>query len=444
MDLTIEEVAKVVCGEVLNCSEEVIKKVVIDSRKVSRGDLFVALRGEKFDGHDFIHDAVKNGAISCISSQKLSYPIILVDDTLKALQKLASYYRDKINLNVVAITGSVGKTTTKEYVYNVISGKYNTSKTDGNLNNHIGLPLSILNIQSNSEYAVLEMGMSNFGEISTLSKIAKPRIGIITNIGVAHIENLRTRENIFKAKSEIQDGMDSEGILIVNNDNDILYKYKSELTKRVVTIGIEQESDFMAKSIEKASNGFKFNCEGEKYEIETLNFHDIYNSLFAVAVGKILDVEYNLIKEGIMRKNQMKHRFEITKKANITFIDDTYNASTQSMISALETLQNLNNRRKIAVLGDMLELGDFTENEHREIGKFLKNSKIDIVFCIGKRSRFIYEELVQSKEVYWFDEKEKALALLISTLKDGDAVLFKASRGMSLDKLFDKVVEGVN
>lgn len=446
MNLWLSEIAKAVNGELKNFSTDVlVKNFSINSKSIGKDTLFIPLRGTKFDGHDFVKEALQNGAISFISQkdfEDINVPYIKVQDSLLALQSLAYYARRKLNdLKVVGVTGSVGKTSTKEYIFNVLSLRYRAFKNQGNFNNHIGLPISVLNIPDGTQVAVFEMGMNNFGEISKLSQISKPDIGIITNIGVAHIENLKSRYNIFLAKSEIQDGMPQSGILIINNDNDILNHHKKEFKRKVVTVGIENESNFRAQNVQRHQNGFSFEVEGYTYFVESFNFHDIYNSLFAIAVGTILEIDRELIKEAIRHKERLKRRFEVIKKGNITVVDDTYNASTHSMLSAIDSICEFEGK-KILVLGDMLELGEFSEEEHRKVGRYILQKPIDIVICTGKDAFYIFDEI---KKKYgtkaYFVTKDECLDVLKREVTSNCTILFKASRGIKLDEVVDEFLK---
>ncbi|WPX09545.1 UDP-N-acetylmuramoyl-tripeptide--D-alanyl-D-alanine ligase [Anaerocellum danielii] len=446
MNLWLSEIAKAVNGELRNFSGDIfVKNFSINSKNVEKDALFIPLKGSRFDGHDFVEEALQNGAISFISQREfenVEAPYVKVKDTLTALQSLACHVRKKLkDLTVIGVTGSVGKTSTKEYIFNVLSLNCRAFKNQGNFNNHIGLPISILNMPDDTQVAVFEMGMSNFGEISKLSQIAKPDIGIITNIGVAHIENLKSRYNIFLAKSEIQDGMSENGILIINNDNDILNLHKIELKRKVVTIGIENESNFRAQNVLKHHNGFSFEVGGCTYFIESFNFHDIYNSLFAIAVGTILGVDRELIKEAIRQKERLKRRFEVIKKESITIVDDTYNASTHSMLSAIDSICEFDGK-KILVLGDMLELGEFSEEEHRKVGRYILQKPIDVVICTGKDAFYIYDEAKKKDGVKaYFVSKDECLDILKREVTSNSTILFKASRGIKLDEIVDEFLK---
>ncbi|MEZ0535663.1 UDP-N-acetylmuramoyl-tripeptide--D-alanyl-D-alanine ligase [Caldicellulosiruptoraceae bacterium PP1] len=451
MKLTLSEIAIAVNGKLnkQKYCDIIVNSFGIDSRVTGENQLFIPLKGNKFDGHDFIFDAINRGYIASFSERENSnydFPVIYVKDCLKALQKLAQYVRNKNkDILIIGVTGSVGKTTTKEYVYNVLNSKYKTSKTIGNYNNHIGLPLSFLNMSDDIEACVLEMGMSNFGEISLLSKIVKPNIAIITNIGVSHIEHLKTRENIFKAKAEIQDGMPDDGIVIINNDNDIIYRLKGKLIKKYITVGIENDSDIRASNIIQTDKGFEFKIDNKTYKITSKSYHDIYNALFAIAVSKLINIKYDLVFQSISKDIKLKHRFEIIENNGIIIIDDSYNASTNSMESALYTVNKMVGNRRIAVLGDMLELGDLTIAEHNKIGDLINKLNYDVVLCVGNYSKYIYERIKDnSKLISKYLSNEEALRFLREYSKPGDVILFKASRGVKLDQMINEFLGGIN
>ena len=411
--MKVKDIVKITNGKIL-CGDEKIpcNHFVRDSREVKEGDVYVALKGEKFDGNDFCLDAIYNGAKVCIVSKditteendeikKSNVTIIQVPDTLKALQEIATYKRIQYNIPVVAVTGSVGKTSTKDLIASVVSQKYNTLKTKGNYNNEIGLPLTILGL-TDEEAMVVEMGMNHFGEIRKLTNIAKPTVAVITNIGTAHIGNLGSRENILKAKLEILEGLQGNTV-VINNDNDLLYKWANENKDKynIITYGIKNKSKYMAtdiKSFEDKSE-FKVVCEknesisdskqnvnmdskqdinrakeeGINNKIVTVPVggeHFILNSLCAIAVGEYLNVPTEKIINGIANLELTKKRMEIlTSKAGATVINDTYNANYDSMKAAIIYLKEIKNKRKIAVLGDMLELGDYSKELHEKVGK---------------------------------------------------------------------------
>ena len=384
-DLTIKNILEVTKGKLLVGNEEYIcKNYSKDTRIIKKDDCYIGIRGENFDGNMFWEKALENGASTVIvqnveiEAEKLkkwsNKNIIKVENTLEALYKIARYKRNLYDIPVIAITGSVGKTSTKDIVANVVSKKYKTLKTEGNNNNNIGLPFTILKMKD-EEAAVLEMGMNHFGEISLLASIANPNICIITNIGTSHIGNLGSRENILKAKLEILEGSKKRAV-IINNDNDLLHKWYEENKNNfeIHTYGIENDSEFMAKEIELQENSSHFlvdNTDGKfAIKVPVGGNHFVYNALCAVAVGKLLGIENAKIQKGIAGLELTKKRMEIRKLENgAILINDSYNASFESMKSSIEYLGHYTGKRKIAALGDMFELGEFSEELHKKVGR---------------------------------------------------------------------------
>ena len=470
--MKVKDIVKITNGKIL-CGDEKIpcNHFVRDSREVKEGDVYVALKGEKFDGNDFCLDAIDNGAKVCIVSKditaeendeikKSNVTIIQVLNTLKALQEIATYKRMQYNIPVVAVTGSVGKTSTKDLIASVVSQKYNTLKTKGNYNNEIGLPLTILGL-TDEEAMVVEMGMNHFGEIRKLTNIAKPTVAVITNIGTAHIGNLGSRENILKAKLEILEGLQGNTV-VINNDNDLLYKWANENKDKynIITYGIKNKSKYMATDIKcfEDKSEIKVVCEKNESisdskqdanmalkqdinmdERESINNkkvtvpvggeHFILNSLCAIAVGEFLNVSTKKIINGIANLELTKKRMEIlTSKAGATVINDTYNANYDSMKAAITYLKEIKNKRKIAVLGDMLELGDYSKELHEKVGEEIDES-IDILITIGKEAKYIAEKS-KAKQIIDCKDNDEAIEKLKEIQTKNDAILLKASNGM--------------
>lgn len=415
-----------------------------DTRTIKDGDIYVGIKGETFDGNLFYKDAFDKGAKACIldnidindiDDKYKNKTIILVDDCLKCIQDLARYKRSLYNIPVVGVTGSVGKTSTKDMIYSVLSTKYKVLKTEGNNNNNIGLPFTILRLKD-EDIMVIEMGMNNFGEISLLTNIAKPTMAVITNVGTAHIGNLGSRENIMKAKLEIIEGLN--GPLIINNDNDILHDnidYIKGLNK-IITIGIYNDSDYMAKDISKDLTEFTIN--NDKINCNIGNTAFIYNSLVAYVFGKLCNVDNENIKDGIKNFKLTSNRLEFKKLNNdITLIDDTYNASLDSIKSSLEILVRQAARRRIAVIGDVLELGKFSESIHEEIGKLLFDSNIDFIITVGNETKYTdrYLKNMGYTKLMHFDNEKDTYEYISNLLKSGDTILFKGSHGMHLSNI---------
>lgn len=461
-NLKIKEIIEATKGELIQGNAEfTCKNFSKDTRNIQKGDTYIAIKGEKFDGNLFWKQALEKGAdcvivsnISYNSEDLKAYPnknIIKVQDTIQALYEIAKLKRNLYQIPVIAITGSVGKTSTKDMVANVISQKYKTLKTIGNNNNNIGLPFTILKLQD-EEAMVLEMGMNHFGEISLLTNIAKPDICIITNIGTSHIGNLGSRENILKAKLEILEGTDNPTV-IINNDNDLLHEWQKEKKDKmnIITYGIKELSDINAKEIHLKETSSEFTCklEGQdmKISVPVGGEHFILNSLCAVSVAKALNIEADKIIKGIEEFELTKKRMDITELENgVKIINDAYNASLESMQASLNYLAGFQNNRKIAVLGDMLELGEYSQEIHKKVGEAVCQNKIDILICSGEKAKQIVKQAekqgMPKENIYYFEKKEDIVEKLKKIIKSSDVILFKASNGMSFFELAEKMQEG--
>ena len=458
-DLSIKNIIEVTKGKLLVGKEDyVCKSYSKDTRTIKNEDCYIGIKGENFDGNLFWEKALENGASTVIvqnveiEGEKLKKwadkNVIKVEDTLEALYNIARYKRSLYDIPVIAITGSVGKTSTKDIVANVVSKKYKTLKTEGNNNNNIGLPFTILRMQD-EEAAVLEMGMNHFGEISLLASIANPTICIITNIGTSHIGNLGSRENILKAKLEILEGSKKEAV-IINNDNDLLHKWQKENKENynIKTYGIKEKSDVMAKEIKLEENKSTFTCKinnvEEKINVPVGGEHFVLNSLCAITVGEVLKIEVDKIKLGIESFELTKKRMDIAELKNgIKVINDAYNASLESMTAALKVLSEFK-ERKIAVLGDMFELGDFSEELHKKVGKQVVKNNIDILIACGKNAKNIADvakESMNKENVYYIRKTEEIKPLLEKIVKNNDVILFKASNGMRFYKIAEEVID---
>ncbi len=343
---------------------------------------------------------------------------------------------------MIAITGSVGKTSTKDMIASVVGTSFQVQKTQGNYNNHIGVPLTILSLKDHTAL-VVEMGMNNFGELRTLTNIAKPTICVITNVGTAHIGNLGSRENILKAKLEILEGLTKEGIVIINNDNDLLHKWEEEnKTYQVIDFGIENNSKIMAKNIELQEYGshFETNIYGKtiRASVPVSGIHFIYNSLCAMSVGICLKVPQEKILQGIQNFELSKNRMEIIENSKgVKIINDCYNANFDSMKASLEALARMQSKRKIAILGDMLELGDYSKQMHEKVGSEVVKNNIDMLITVGKEATYIAKQAKQEgmSQIYEFGSVEEAIQKIQETGEVGDAILVKASHSMNFEKI---------
>ena len=459
-NITVNKIVEICNGKLLSGDENIqVKTYSKDTRTLNKGDMYLGIKGEKINGNDYIEQAFINGAIGCITDENVSEKIInkykkekviiKVENTIKAIQELAKYKRSLYDIPVIAVTGSVGKTSTKDIIANVLGQKYKVLKTEGNMNNHIGLPMTLLKLKDHTA-VVVEMGMNHFGEISVLTSIAKPTICVITNIGTSHIGNLGSRENILKAKLEILEGCKNPKV-IINNDNDLLHKWYVENKEKydIKTYGINEKSLFNAENIElqEQSSSFDCNIDGETKNI-TINVggeHFILNALCAITVGKEMGISSDKIVKGIESFELTQKRMDMKKLDNgALIINDAYNASFESMKASLKVLAEYKEHRKIAVLGDMFELGDFAKGLHENVGKEVAKNKIDILIASGENSKYIVEkakEGLKSENIYYFEDKEKIEELLLKIVKPNDVILFKASNGMQFYKLAERMVE---
>lgn len=459
--LNLEKTAAAVSGSIFNVDkDEIVKGVLTDSRAVTEGCVFVALKGENTDGHRFVKQALNDGAVCAVVSDaslaEEGLAVIVVEDTLAALRNIARLYRNEFNIPCVAVTGSVGKTSTRDMIYSVLSGQYAVHKTEKNFNNEIGLPLTVFGLKSEHDMMVLEMGMSGFGEISRLTEIALPDTAVITNIGLAHIEKLGSQENILKAKLEILEGLSPDGAVILNGDDPYLRSLEGTLPYETLYYGIESKNcDITAENIRKYSGGtdFTVKIDGNEYEI-SINVpgtHHVYNALAAILTGIRYNVPLKKIIEGIGKFVPSGMRQNIIALKDYIIIKDCYNASPQSMQSGLEVLQTtLSNKRekkylRVAVLGDMLELGEIAEAEHKKIGKLILKYNVDRLITVGKMAEHIgksaIEEGFSASDVYSFYDNESVINNIYGIIKPDDIILFKGSRGMKLEEIADYLIK---
>ena len=452
-NLTLENIAKAVNGTLyhapVNDSAEV-QGVVLDSRKVEKDYLFVATKGERVDGHSFINDVFAKGAMAVLcekvpqlSDEYSNKPYILVEDSFQALKDLAAFYREQLSVKVVGITGSVGKTSTKEVIASVLASKYKVLKTEGNFNNEVGLPLTVLRIRDDIEIAVLEMGISDFGEMHRLSRIAKPDVCVITNIGQCHLENLGTRDGILKAKTEIFDYMQPDASICLNGDDDKLITVGEVKGRKPIFFGRLERFDIHTTQYENkglAGISLQVSRPGEVFQAEVPlpGEHMVNNALAAVAVGTVFGLTQEEITEGLAKVEAVGGRSHIIQTDKMTIVDDCYNANPVSMKAAIDLLQ-MANTRKVAVLGDMFELGEKEKEFHAEVGRYAANQNIDCIICVGKLSKNMYEGANMVKEsmskVLYYETKEEMLASLTTTLDEKDTVLVKASHGMHFEEV---------
>lgn len=430
-------------------AQATLADVCTDTRKIQTGSLFVCLRGERFDGHSFASQAAQLGAAALLVDHPVDadVPQLVVTDTGKALLQLAGWYRRRFQLPVVGLTGSVGKTTTKEFIALVLGAKYNTLKTQGNLNNEIGVPQMLFRLEDSHTAAVIEMGMNHFGEISRLTRAVAPTVGLITNIGVSHIENLGSRAGILQAKLEILEGMAPDAPLIVNIDNDMLRTVKLG-DRPLLTFAIDDQSaDFTATDVAEQGSTTTFTVHHSTFTqpvtIPTVGIHNVYNALAAMAVGYVTGVDHAAAASALANYVPAGMRQNLVQVGGVQVIEDCYNASPDSMRAALQTLGKLPVHRRYAVLGAMLELGDYAKEAHTQVGKMAAENGIDGVLAYGADAAYIVEAAKQAglENARLFDTKEALAQSLAQQVQPGDGVLFKGSRGMHLEDVMHTVYE---
>ena len=418
-----------------------------DSRDIKEDTIYAAIVGERLDGHDFARAALENGAIAAIVEKRVTEKDILVKDTRRALKDIAMGYRSRFDIPFLAVTGSSGKTTTKDMLYFAVSESRKTLRNLGNLNSEIGLPMTVFNLDESHECAVLEMGMYVQGEIDYLAEIVKPHFAIITNVGVAHIQSAGSRENILKAKMEIANYMTQSDVLLINGDNDMLQTVDTGALKpSVYKYGLEEHNDIRLISYEITESGMKIRADilGKitEYEIPTLGIHNIYNSLSVMGLCSLMGLDMKKSSEGIRKYQPSKYRMEIKSVSGKTLIEDFYNANPDSLRASIETFRQMQGERKVAVLADMLELGAISEKEHMNAG--IQASEIfDVIICIGSDAKYIGKGAIENGfdkgRVYYFANNEEAVSEINSILRPGDAVLMKGSRGMKLEEVAESI-----
>lgn len=455
-NLTLENIAKA-CNGSYHGSEaqanQEVQSIFTDSRKAAKGGLFVPIKGARVDAHDFINQVMEAGALATLSEKDLgetNFPYIKVESSLQAVKDIAEFYLKQLEIPVVGITGSVGKTSTKEMIAAVLGQKYNVLKTQGNFNNELGLPLTVFGLRAEHQIAVLEMGISDFGEMHRLAKIARPDTCVITNIGLCHLEFLKSRDGILKAKTEIFDFLKEDGHIILNGDDDKLITVTDVKGIKPVFFGVENKNGIWADEIE--SRGLKgIECrihvkdESFKVLVPIPGRHMVYNALAGTAVGLTYGLTLDEIKAGIESLQSLSGRFHIleNEKKNITVIDDCYNANPVSMKASLDVLRDAKGR-KVAILGDMGELGENEEQMHAEVGYHAAKNKIDLLICTGKISSHMAEAAMANGgcgEVLQVPTMEALLTCLPSLIQSGDTVLVKASHFMHFEKVVEKLCQ---
>lgn len=448
--ISIAEIMEAVGGTLLGEGDPstIITKVETDSRSISEGSLFIPLVGERFDGHAFLNQALEDGAAACFTQRtRESYLpgkcYIKVDSTHRALRDLAQYYKQKFQIPFIAVTGSVGKTTTKDMIAAVLGEKYHVHKTEGNLNNNFGVPLTLLGLTEEDEICVVEMGMNHLGEIDYLADIVQPEVAVITNIGDSHIEHLGSRENILKAKCEVFGHMKKDGFVVLNGDDELLSTLRGTLPFETVWVGGNEGLEYRALSV--SSDGEHYvHCDVTTpagtfaVDIPALGFHMIYPMLTAAAIGAHFGLTNEEIAHGVLRFAPTKMRMNILSRGdNITILNDAYNANPQSMRAAVEVLSKSKGTHKLAVLGDMFELGPLAPTLHAGVGDYLGKAGIDCLVAVGENAEHMAKAAEQAgvPEVYWRPTKKEACTVLEQVVQPDSTILVKASRGMEFEEL---------
>lgn len=453
---SIREIARMVgaTNDVSRFADTVIFGVSIDTRTLEKGNLFIPLRGERHDGHQFVKAAFEKGAAATLWQEDVpaipeDQPVLVVKDTLQALQELARLYRQELDLKVCAVTGSNGKTTTKDILAELLSLKFKVQKTQGNYNNHIGLPLTILGLEEDTEVAVLEMGMNHFGEIDFLSRLARPDAAIITNIGDAHLQELGSREGICQAKMEILNGLKDGGLFVYPGDEPLIENElaKRELTFSTRTFGRGTDNDLYPLEIKINASGssFRVNQSEETFHLPIMGEYNVRNALAAMLIAREWGVPFARMNEAFAQIKLSKMRMELRPGLNgAVILNDAYNASPTSMKAVLDLVSSLKGyTKKIVVLGDMLELGPQEKEFHREIGAYIDPAKIYQVYTYGPLGAYIAEgaaEKLGAERTFVFDDKAELVAKLKENLDANTLVLVKASRGMKMEEVVAAIV----
>jgi UDP-N-acetylmuramoyl-tripeptide--D-alanyl-D-alanine ligase len=448
--IVLKEILKATNGTLEQAGDQAFSGVSTDSRHVKKGDLFIPIKGEKFDGHRFIEIALKGGAAGALTSKKIKLPkgktIIYVKDTLKAFHQIAKAYKERFDIPFIGITGSSGKTTTKDMLASILSRAGKTLKTEENFNNEIGVPQTLLKLKKTDRFAVIEMAMQGMNEIEELARIVRPNIAVITNIGSAHIGLLGSGENVAKAKSEILNFQTDKDIAILPANDKHFNFLKNKAKGSVLSFGIGKGSDISAIKIvyQGDTTLFTIRIKGRALQIKLPlpGEHNIYDALAAAAAACSLGIRQEYIKKGLESFKLSSKRLNIIKHNNIRIIDDTYNANPDSMSASLIALKNYPPRR-IAVLGDMLELGKASINFHENIGRLAAELKIDELISVGKLGRYISNSAMSSglKNVHSAASNSDAIKILKSSIKPNDTVLIKGSRGMKMETIVESLAK---
>lgn len=451
----LDQIAKMVDGEISDpkYSHIKIKGVSIDSRTIKKDCLYIPIVGEKFDGRIFIEECQNAGAPAFLIDKNykipksINIPYIKVEDTQKALRDLARAYRQELDIKIIAITGSNGKTTSKNIIHSVLSEKYKVEKTHGNLNNEIGVPLTILDFSEDTDIGVVEMGTDDFGEISVLTNIALPDMAMITNIGDAHLLKLKSREGIAKAKLEILEGLKDDGKFLYNGDDEILKKVlpSYDIKQETISFGIGENVDFKVVPKEHTNTSTNFSYKDEIYSVPLLGSHQVYNGALAVLIGKIFDLSFDEINKGLSKSSNNANRNELVERNGFDILDDAYKSNPQSLKQGLELAGFLDGYlNKIVVLGDMLELGDDELNLHYKSGLDIDPKKINYCLFFGPLSKQMYKASLENftkERSFYFDNKDDLIDKLKLLITKYSLVFVKGSRGVHMEEVIEAIYD---
>lgn len=460
--LSLKDYAFLLGYEYQGDEEIYFNRIILDSRKVISGDLFLAVKGEETDGHKYISQALENGAVGVLSLgenqdvllEKANYIIGNAKDTIEEVfYKTGKIIKSKSKAKIIGITGSVGKTSTKDMLYAVLKKEFQVIKTEGNYNNELGLPMTMTKADENTDFMILEMGMRGLGEISYLTEIAEPDYGIITSIEPVHAELLGSIENIAKAKSEIAEKISQQGCLVINyKDKNLLMPNLNKFKGKIITVGFSKEADYFIKEItNEEEKGTEFILESKdnerKIRINVLGNHNVQNAAAVTALADYIGVNEKSL-EGLQEVDFSEMRFSIKEVADVKIINDAYNANPSSTSFALESLSKIKGNRKIFIFADMFELGDYEKEGHERIGLKAKEEKVDIIFLLGDKVSYTYDKLrkinYNMKNVFFFNDRTQLLEQIKKIIQKGDVILLKGSRGMHLEKTEKEIEEFLN
>jgi UDP-N-acetylmuramoyl-tripeptide--D-alanyl-D-alanine ligase len=424
-------------------SEVPITGYSIDSRTIHAGDLFFALSGANHSGNDYVEEALRKGAAGAVATRPFAGPVIVVQDALKALQQLAAWAREQWGGDVVGITGSAGKTSTKDIVASLLGTELEVGKTEGNFNNHVGLPLSLLRLPDDVEVGVLEMGMSHEGEIRALCKIASPKIGVVTTVGYAHMEYFDSIEEVAAAKHELIESLPPSGVAILNADDPLVHAFS--FSGKTVTYGIEAAADIRAQDVELHSTGASFRVDDVHFETELAGRHGIRNILAGIAVAGLYGILPGELTQAVAALKPGKMRGERFMHRGILILDDCYNSNPEAARSMLDVLRDTPARRRIAVLGEMLELGGWSESLHQDLGRYIAHSGVTVLIGVQGAARNMVDAAIQAglglDSAVFFDDAPAAGRHLGQIAREGDVILFKGSRGTHVERAIENFLQ---